>query len=345
MRPSRRIYRSTAMSVIALPDRAEPVPPGIADAVPVIEVDDLERHFGEIQALRGVSLEVRPGEIHGLLGPNGAGKTTLMRVLSGLVEPSGGTAYVLDRRAGRSRDLRRLIGFVPAGERTFYQRLSGLENLVFFARLHGMRKRAANHRALEALEAVGLADAARRPINSYSHGMQKRMSFARALLTDPPVLLVDEATDGLDPTAAHQVRELTRARAAAGAAVLWATQRVEELPGFADSVSLLERGQLRFTGSVGAFAAEAGGGRHLLRLDAGGMQDLASLQAALGDRGRVEPARDADPSHVMLDLAGGVPLGAAIAALATVGANVVSCRDERPPIERAFLAMTQREHA
>src|SRR3954447_19062722 len=207
--------------------------------VPAVDVCDLERCFGAVEALRGVSFEVGAGEVHGLLGPNGAGKTTLMRILSGVVEPSGGYAYVLDRRAGRSRELREQIGLVPSGDRSFYLRLSRLENLVFFARMHGSRPRAARARAVELLEAVGLEDAAARPVNTYSHGMQKRLLFARALLHSPAVLLVDEATHDLDPVAAEQVRVLTRSSARAGAAVLWATQRMEELSGFADGVTVL----------------------------------------------------------------------------------------------------------
>src|SRR3954453_2168963 len=162
-----------------------------ASAVSPVEVDDLHRRFGAVEALRGVTFEVEAGEIHALLGPNGAGKTTLMRILSGLVDPSAGTAYVLDRRAGQSRHL---VGLVPSGDRSFYLRLSGLDNLMFFARMHGLRRRAARERAAELLGAVGLGEAASRPVNTNSHGMQKRLSSARALLHAPAVLLVDEAT-------------------------------------------------------------------------------------------------------------------------------------------------------
>ncbi len=178
---------------------AIPIDPALAGAgtaragAPVIEVDGLCRRFGPVEALRGVDVEVAAGEVHGLLGPNGAGKTTLMRILCGLVDPTAGDAYVLDRRAGRSRDLRAMIGIVPPGDRSFYLRLSGVENLVFFARLEGLRKRAARGRALELLGEVGLQDAGDRPVNTYSHGMQKRLSFARARLGEPRLLLVDEA--------------------------------------------------------------------------------------------------------------------------------------------------------
>jgi ABC-2 type transport system ATP-binding protein len=305
---------------------------------PVIEVEGLHRSFGAVQALKGVALEVGAGEVHALLGPNGAGKTTLMRILSGLVDPSAGSAYVLDRRAGRSPELRALIGMVPSGDRTFYLRLSGLENLMFFARLHGLRRRAAQARALELLEAVGLGEAARRPISTYSHGMQKRLSFARALLSDPRLLLVDEATHDLDPVAAQQVRDLTAECAHGGAAVLWATQRIEELHGFARRVTVLDRGIVAFSGSVAALVTMGGADRHVLELGPATSVPVPALDAALGARGGLLPGPDA--GHVLLTLAPGVALGTAVTALAEAGAEILSCRDERPPIERAFLAVT-----
>jgi ABC-type multidrug transport system ATPase subunit len=306
-------------------------------AVPALEADALCRRFGAVDALRGVSFEVEAGEIHGLLGPNGAGKTTLMRILSGLVDPSGGSAYVLDQPAGRRRDL---VGLVPSGDRSFYLRLSGLENLVFFARMHGQRRRAARERASELLDAVSLADAGRRPVGTYSHGMQKRLSFARAMLHSPAVMLVDEATHDLDPVAAEQVRTLTRAAARQGTAVLWATQRIEELAGFADRVTVLDRGAVCFAGTVAELAAAGGGDRYVVGLGPRTTASLPALDAALGGRGRVLPATDA--GHALVVVAPGVSLGGALSALIAAGAEVTSCRDERPPIERAFLAVTER---
>ena len=303
---------------------------------PAIEVEGLHRHFGAVEALRGVDLEVEAGEVHALLGPNGAGKTTLMRVLSGLVDPSAGSAYILDQPAGRSPELRALIGMVPPGDRTFYLRLSGLENLTFFARLHGLRRRAARARAAELLAAVGLADAGKRPISTYSHGMQKRLSFARALLADPQLLLVDEATHDLDPVAAQQVRDLTAAAAERGAGVLWATQRIEELHGFARTVTVLDHGTVAFAGAVTALAAMGSGDRHILQLGPAS----APPASVLDGLGTLEPAPGQDDSHLLLALAPDASLGAAIAALTAAGVEVVACRDERQPLERAFLAVT-----
>ena len=319
--------------------RSHPLPASPGDDARPIEVYGVGRRYGAIEALRAIELDVARGEIHGLLGPNGAGKTTLMRILGGLVDPSDGSAYVLDRRVGRSRELRRLIGLVPSGDRSFYLRISGLENLVFFARLNGRSRRAARERALELLEAVGLADDARRPVSAYSHGMQKRLSFARALIDEPAVLLVDEATHDLDPVAADQIRELTRERARAGTATLWATQRIEELVGFADRVTVLDRGAVRFGGSVADLVALGGGDRHILRFGQSARPPLRALDEALTGFGRLEPVGHGS-GEALLTLAPGVSLGAAIAALARAGGDVVGCRDERPPIERAFLAIT-----
>jgi ABC-2 type transport system ATP-binding protein len=329
------------MALVAV--RQDPPPGPVRSGTPAIEIEGLRRSFGAIEALRGIELEVEAGEIHGLLGANGAGKTTLMRILCGLVDPTGGSAYVLDRRAGHSRALREVIGFVPSGDRSFYLRLSGLENLVFFARLNGMRRRDARVRALELLESVALGDVAKRSVSTYSHGMQKRLSFARALIDDPAILLVDEATHDLDPVAAEHVRALTVERARSGAAVVWATQRIEELAGFARRVTVLDRGEVCFAGSVAALTAAGGGDRHLVQLGSATSASVTQLDAALGAVGRLQPA--GDTSHVVLTVAPGQSLGAALTAIVAGGAEVLSCQDERPRLERGFLAVTRKRAA
>jgi ABC-2 type transport system ATP-binding protein len=328
------------MEVLSVPVPAQAPSGAPRDDAPAIDVKGVSRRFGAVEALSGVSLTVWPGEVHALLGPNGAGKTTLMRLLSGVADPSAGEARVLGLRAGRSREVRAAVGLVPSGDRTFYLRLSGLENLVFFARLHGLRRRAAVARAQAVLAAVDLEDVGRRPASTYSHGMQKRLSFARALLDHPEVLLVDEATHDLDPVAGRRVLELAAQQAAEGVAVLWATQRLEELVGFAERVTVLEHGRTRFSGSLAALAAHARGARHLLRLGADAPAPSA-LRAALGALGSLTSGSDGDERHVLLELAPGASLGTAIAALVGAGAEVVSCREERPPIEAAFLTVVK----
>ena len=238
--------------------------------------------FGDKTALDAVDLSIAPGEIRALLGPNGAGKTTLIRVLCGLMHPEQGTVLTSGR-----------VGFVPSGDRSFYLRISNLENLVFFARLHGLRLRQARSRAQEVLEAVGLGEVANRPVGRCSHGMQKRLSVARALLVRPQVLLVDEATHDLDPDGARRIRALVRGIADKGTAVLWTTQRVEEVPEIADSVTLLLHGAVVFTGSPAELAARAPSDCYLIQVRTGRPRE-ARIAGCGPARRR---SRDADHGH------------------------------------------------
>ncbi len=316
-----------------------------AGSVLAVQVRGLTRRFGERVALRDVWLEVHRGEVHALLGPNGAGKTTLLRILTGGLLPDEGQVSLLGLTASGlvSKEYRRRFGLVPSGDRTFYLRLSGFENLLFFARLHGLPKREAARRAWAALEAVGLAEVGREPVNAYSHGMQKRLSVARALLMDPPVLLVDEATHDLDPEAAERVRGLVRGAAERGTAVLWATQRIEEIRGFADRVTLLHRGEVRFTGSIPAFLAAvpaAGFLVHVRPERPGGGSVLDRARAAVGACAEVRGAGDPDGTHLVVTPADGRPLGEALGALRAAGLEILGVREERPGIEQAFLWFT-----
>lgn len=312
-----------------------------APTAPPIAVREVTRRFGDKLALNGVSLAVDPGSVHALLGPNGAGKTTLLRILTGLLKPTRGDVTIFGERLG-GRSLQSRIGFIPAGDRSFYLRISGRENLVFFARLHGIRRSDAFARADRALASVDLAEAARKRVGAYSHGMQKRLSIARALLTEPDVLLVDEATHDLDPEGGRVVRQLVSDLAARGTAVLWTTQRLDEIRGFADRVTLLRSGETCFSGTVPELMAYAIPRRYLLRIRNGtpGSPTLTSrLQDALGRRGTIAP--EGGSEHFVLALADDAVLGEAIAALTATDVHILTCREERSEIEEAFLHLTR----
>ena len=318
--------------------------PPSAGVTPV-EASGVRRRFRDVVALDGASIRIPSGSIHALLGPNGAGKTTLIRVLTGLVEPDEGEVRLMGIPLSgvTSREIRRLFGFVPSGDRTFYLRISAVENLVFFGRLYGLSRRQALVRAQEVLEAVDLTEAAKLPVGVFSHGMQKRLSLARALLLAPPILFVDEATHDLDPEASARARELVADAARDGAAVVWATQRVDEIRGFADRVTLLDRGVVRFEGTVPELMGTSGARRfllHLARLPGGGQQ-IDRVTDLLRPVGSVLPAGgDGDGEHLLLVLQGDAVLGDAIATLANAGIKVVACREERSGIEEAFLRLT-----
>jgi ABC-2 type transport system ATP-binding protein len=315
-------------------------------SAPAIDVVGVSRRFAGRTALQDVSMTVERGTVHALLGPNGAGKTTLLRILAGLVQPNEGEVLIQgciwDQLADRRT--RRLFGLVPSGDRSFYLRISGLENLVFFARMQGLPRRRASERARECLQAVELEAAGGKPVGVYSHGMQKRLSFARALLVDPPVLLVDEATHDLDPQGARLIKDLAVERAQSGTAILWATQRVDEIRAFADHVTLLDRGRVRFAGTVARLATWAAPRTFVLRF-ANGHRDagkvIASAREALAGLGTLEHSTDQEDDHYLLSLQDSVPLGRALATIDEAGIELLTCHEDDSPIERAFLRLTE----
>ncbi len=298
-----------------------------------IEALDVSRRFGEKLALDGVSLGVGRGEIGALLGPNGAGKTTLLRLLCGLLDPHGGSVRIMGVDARHSPlELRQRIGLIPSGDRSFYLRISGLENLVFFGRLYGLSRRAAVARALEVLEDVGLRDAGRQRVGTYSHGMQKRLSVARALLIKADVMLIDEATHDLDPEGAKQVRELVAGLAQRGSAILWTTQRLDEIRGFADSVTLISEGHVRFSGSVPELMSYALPQRYLLRVqnETSSAEALGRvLEAALAGIGTISAVADGGADNFILSLGEDSALGDALRSLLDADIQIYACREEQ----------------
>src|SRR5438132_13662020 len=160
----------------------------------------LRRHTKEVLALDGLTLDVAEGELFGILGPNGAGKTTTIKVLTTLLIPTSGTATVMGLDVVRdAKEVRRRIGFVFGGERGLYYRLSGRDNLRYFAELYAVPPREIPRRADELLALVGLTDRADERVEGYSRGMKQRLHLARTLVHHPRVLFLDEPTIGLDP--------------------------------------------------------------------------------------------------------------------------------------------------
>jgi len=207
-------------------------------------------------ACEDITLKVSDGRIFCLLGPNGAGKTTLVRILATSVLPSSGTATVngfdVVKEAGRVRSI---IGLMTGGSRSFYWRLSGPDNLEFFGVLQGQRTSEARQAGVKLMKTVGL-QANGLPTMKYSTGMLKRLSLARALLHDPPVLLLDEPPEGVDPEGAEAIRSLIRDLRDSGKTVFITTHNMEEAERVADHVGILIEGKLVKTGSLSELRRE-----------------------------------------------------------------------------------------
>ena len=196
-------------------------------------------------AVDGVDLRVEQGEIFGLLGTNGAGKTTTMRILATLLLATSGEAWVLGVDvARRPRDVRRLFGAVLSGERSLYWKLTGRENLEYFAALYHVPPADTRRRIDAVLDTVKLADRADDYVERYSMGMRQRLVLARALLPDPPLLLLDEPTVGLDPQAAHEMRDRVRELRSEGRTVVLTTHYMEEADQLCDRIAIIDHGRI-----------------------------------------------------------------------------------------------------
>ena len=227
--------------------RSAAMPLNDMNAMNPVELIEVHKAFGPLQAVGGVSLSVPRGQMAGLIGHNGAGKSTLFRLMLGLLPPDAGSVRVVGCVAGGPgwREARRRIGYLPE-QLALYDALSGRETLAFFARLKG----APQAQIEPLLERVGLAPAASRAVRTYSKGMRQRLGLAQALLGEPELLLLDEPSNGLDPAAIREFYALLAEQCARGCAVLITSHILAELQQRVDRLSILANGRVLAQGSV-----------------------------------------------------------------------------------------------
>ncbi len=217
----------------------------------IVEVNGLERTFGRNRAVDGMTFHVKQGEVFGLLGPNGAGKTTTVRLLNGILPPSGGMARVfgLDPLMDGQR-IREQTGVLTESP-SLYERLSARENLEFFGTLAGIPAEKLTQRVQDILKFFGLQDRVNDKVETYSKGMKQRLALARALVHEPPLLFLDEPTSGLDPEAAQQVNELIASLSQrSGQTILLATHNLLEAQRLCDRVAVMNKGRILAMGSL-----------------------------------------------------------------------------------------------
>jgi ABC-2 type transport system ATP-binding protein len=302
-----------------------------------ISVRGITKSYGDVKALCGVDLTVRPGTVLGLLGPNGAGKTTLVRILTTLLKPDGGSAQVagLDVVSEASK-LRERIGL--AGQYAAVdENLTGLENLTMVGRLYGMPRRDAKTRGVELLERFDLVEASGRPVKTYSGGMRRRLDLAAALVASPPVLFLDEPTTGLDPRGRISMWEVIEGLVTGGTTVLLTTQYLDEADRLADEIAVIDHGVLIAEGTSDELKDRVGGERLEVRLER--EADAPTAMAALKPLSDDEPVVDGSLVTLSVRRRSGT-IVEAVRRLSEAGVGVDDLALRRPTLDDVFLTLT-----
>ncbi|SOD63845.1 ABC-2 type transport system ATP-binding protein [Streptomyces zhaozhouensis] len=255
-----------------------------------IAVDAVTKKLDGRQILRGVTFEVGKGQVFGFLGPNGAGKTTTIRIMLGLFAPDSGRATIMGQDCGTDR-ARQYLGFVVDGD-GLYDNATAEDNLAYFARIY--QRPASRERIREVLGLVDLADRADSPAGTFSKGMRQRLAIARSLIHDPDVLILDEPTSGVDPSAQIEIRQLLLDIARnQGKAVLLSSHNMDEVQRICDRIALLYKGEVVLSGSLDELSAHMGRGGVVVRTDGPVPQAVWGAVAARPDFGLAgEPWRE-----------------------------------------------------
>lgn len=307
-----------------------------ADRAPAIEVHQLRKRYGDVQALDGIDLTVERGSIFGLLGPNGAGKTTTVRALTTTVRADSGTATVLGVDvATQPQRVRSLIGL--AGQYAAVdERLTGRENLVLIGQLTHQRRSTLNDRAEELLEMFGLTRAADRPLSGFSGGMRRRLDLAASLVHRPPVLFLDEPTTGLDPRSRLDLWDMIRRLVHEGTTVLLTTQYLEEADQLADLVAVVDKGKVIANGTVAALKASMGA--TVLEV---AFADHAAASAAFGTAAVAMPGCVLEGPVIRGPVADGARSALAVVrALDGAGLEPMGITVREPSLDDVFLNLT-----
>ena len=285
----------------------------------------------DVVALDAVSMQIEEGEIHGLLGPNGAGKTTLVKVLSTVLLPTAGSASVLGHDVVRETSaVRPLIGIVLGGDRGLYWRLTGRENLEYWAALYKVPASTAKRRISELLDMVGLTDRADYLVEGYSRGMRQRLHLARGLIGDARVVFLDEPTAGMDPVASREFRRLVEHLRSGGKTVLLTTHDMSEAEAVCDRVTLIDKGKVlavETPRSLSRLVArneriDFDGGTEELLNTLRAIPGVASVNSVADGGYRVELDSDDATRHVLQTL---------------VDADVTSISTSRPSLEEFYI--------
>jgi linearmycin/streptolysin S transport system ATP-binding protein len=306
-----------------------------------VEARGLEKRFGDIAAVAGVSLEVRGGTCVGLLGPNGAGKTTTVSIIAGLLHADAGSVRIDGEPLRGETDARkRRIGLVPQ-DLALYEELTCAENLRFFGALYDLPREPLARATAEKLAFVGLGERAGDKVKTFSGGMKRRLNLAASLLHDPEILILDEPTVGIDPQSRSAIFDNLEQLKARGKGILYTTHYMEEAERLCDRIVIMDHGKVVADDTLRGLARLVPARRRLrVELEAPPpylwLDELAAVPG-------IGPAVAGPGAAIEVDVADVRAAAAALAWLAERGHGVIHFEAERPDLERIFLSLTGRQ--
>ncbi|MEP9385483.1 ATP-binding cassette domain-containing protein [Nocardioides cheoyonin] len=303
-----------------------------------VQARGLVKSFGNFNAVDGIDLEIRRGEVYGVLGPNGAGKTTTLKMLATLLPIDQGEASIFGVDVKRHpHQVRQLVG-VTGQYASVDENLTGKENLLLFGQLLGLSRRRAARTAEELLESFGLTEAANRQLGKFSGGMRRRLDLAASLISRPPLIFLDEPTTGLDPRTRGQMWETIRGLVAGGSTVLLTTQYLDEADQLADRIAVIDRGLKVAEGTSDELKGSVGESTLHLRLEDKDHTAMAAqlVESVLG----TEPVLTPEAGGLNVAMTDANRAADVLIALRQAGLGISTAAVRQPTLDEVFLAIT-----
>jgi ABC-2 type transport system ATP-binding protein len=307
----------------------------------ILEVRELVKKYGDFTAVKGISFDIKEGEIFSLLGPNGAGKTTTISMLSTLYTPTSGDATIGGHSITKnSMAVKQLIGVVPQ-EIALYEDLTARENLIFWGQMYGLSGKFLNNRVDEVLEQIGLVDKAKNKVKTYSGGMKRRVNIGVGLLHKPQLLFMDEPTVGIDPQSRRAILDTVKDLNKQGMTVLYTTHYMEEAQELSDRVGIIDHGELIALGTQDELTRQVGKTDTLI-LHIGENEDAEALAMSLKGVKDVLEANASDQQISIITPQAENILASVVSKANERGIKIRSMEIREPNLEAVFLHLTGR---